>query len=144
SLDDARTLVDSNERILGTLRSNLQNLKDTNVGGANDDAIFSLEQAVTGQLGLTLQTKSQLRNLELQEDNNPSASLITLSKEATLKQLDIQKRSLDASIDIARLQVAAARVAESLTKPASPVTGTVQRIFVSPNTVVAPGIPIAV
>ena len=61
----------------------------------------------------------------------------------TLKQLDLQEKTLDMNLEIARLNVQIASILESLMYPASPFSGRVERIHVKVGQSVNPGDPIA-
>ena len=61
----------------------------------------------------------------------------------TLKQLDIQAKGLDASKEISRLQLSLAYIGEATMYPASPFSGTVERVYVHIGQMVSPGTVIA-
>jgi hypothetical protein len=89
------------------------------------------------------QLKSSLRNLEYQtDDNNPPAKLAESQKELTLKQLELQEKSLDLSKEISLLQLRLAQVNESMAYPSTPITGVVQKVHVSFGQAVQPGTPL--
>ena len=87
--------------------------------------------------------KSAQRNLEYQTDeNNPPTQLANLAKDLTLKQLDIQEKSLGLNLEISRLQLALSAINASLFHPTAPFPGVVQRVFVKVGQAVNPGTPI--
>jgi multidrug efflux pump subunit AcrA (membrane-fusion protein) len=66
-----------------------------------------------------------------------------VSRDLTLRQLDLQEKSTDLQRDVANLNAKLARVAELVFYPASPCAGVVERVYVSVGDAVSPGDKIA-
>lgn len=97
-------------------------------------------QAKAGLIASITQLKAQVRQLEYttNEDNVPD-DLENLQKDITLRQLDIQEKSLETGKEVARLSYQLAGVQASLMNPASPSNGIVQRVHVVFGQSVTPG-----
>jgi multidrug efflux pump subunit AcrA (membrane-fusion protein) len=144
SIDDTKSLISLNEQILNSLDSQLKQLEATNINGVHQQDILSIQQAKSGVLGALTNLRSGLRNTEYLSNNDEEAAQIALlSKDATLAQLELQEKSLALNRDIAQLSLRLAQVSESLMYPASPVSGTVERIHVKPGQAVNPGTVLA-
>lgn len=144
SLEDTRGLISLNEEILAAVDRNLQQLTANNVSGANDAAILTAKQGKAGISAALANLRAGLRTAEYQaSDEQTPAQLSNLSRELTLRQLELQERSLDLSRDVAELNLKLARVAEQTMFPASPCAGTVERVYVRIGDAVTPGTPIA-
>lgn len=143
SADDTRSLLQMNEDTLDTINANLTNLENAPVPNAQLQA--EANQA-KGQLEAAIvQLKAQLRQLDYQRDTDkPAAELGRLQKDIALKQLDIQEKALSLSLESSRIQRDLAGVAASLMTPATPCSGTVERVFVKPGDAVSPGTPLAI
>lgn len=131
SVDETNSLIAVNEDVLGMLDSQIQALEAINVNGSSNSAILQLKQGKAQALAGLNQAKASLRQTEYQTngDNEP-ADLARLQRDTTLKQLDIQEKSLDLNRDVALLNLRLAQIQESLMYPASPVAGKVERIYV--------------
>lgn len=91
------------------------------------------------------QLKEAVRQTQYNTDTTKMPALLTdLQKQVTLKQLDIQEKSLRLNKEVSALQVNLANVTASLMHPASPLAGTVERVFVNQGQAVSPGATIAV
>ena len=143
SQGETRSLIDLNNQILNTLNQNLADLNAGNVGGVNDDEILLTQQLKSQFQSANNQLSQTLRNAEYQSggDNNPS-HLSDLHRDMTLRQLDIQEKSLNLNVEITKLQLKAARIAESASYPSAPFKSTVQKVFVREGQFVQPGTPL--
>lgn len=145
SIDETKTLISLNDDILSTLDTNLKKLESTNSGGANDAMILSTKQLKSQFLSANNQLKSALRNTEYQtNENNPPAQLSNLQKDITIKQLELQEKSIALNLEISRLQLQLARINEGLMYPAAPFSATVQRVLVKQGQAVSPGTPLVI
>ena len=144
SLGETSDLVNANQEQLDGINDTLKTLKQSNTNGASDPQIGELEgSALQLQSGLN-QLRAAQRTSEYQASNeNPPAIIATAQKEAALKQLDIQQKTLELNRDVAHLQVQLAYVSEAAFYPASPFTGTVQNIAVVKGQTVSPGTELA-
>ena len=144
SVSDTHNLIDLNASVIVTLEQNLQNLEQNNVNGANDATILSTKQLLTQARSTNNQLYQAVRNAEYQSNSdNPPAKLSELSKDVTLKQLDVQEKALDLSKEVSRLQSALAYISASSMAPASPFNGIVERVNVVPGQTVNPGMVLA-
>lgn len=137
SLGETRDLLELNESLLSGI--------DLAISVATDSAEISSLQSQKAQLlsGIN-QIKSGLRQAELQADEDkPPFKLQNSSYDLTIKQLDLQEKSLAMSKEISHLQFKLARVQESLLYPGTPEAGVVERIHVQKNDVVNPGMKLA-
>lgn len=145
SLDDTRELIRLNEEIIGKLDASIRELQANNAGGVNDDAaILGAQQGKAAALSGLTSLRSTLRGLEYQSDESKiPAGLAVQGRDLTLKQLELQEKSLRLARDLSQLNVKIARVSESLMYPASPCAGTVERVYVKIGQTVTPGTLIA-
>lgn len=139
SLDETRTLLSFNEELLRDVESLLQSTQTP------PEEMAQAKQLRAQLLSATNQIKSALRQLEYQtNEDKPQAQLSDLGKEITLKQLDIQEKSLEMNKELLRLQLNLAFISESLMHPTSPITGVVERVFVKKGQSVTPGDPLLI
>lgn len=140
SVDDTKSLISLNENVLSMLDEQLRQLESIDVNGSSSAAILQVKQGKAAVVAGLNQAKAALRSTEYQtnSDNEPAA-LARLQKETTLKQLEVQEKSLDLNKDISLLNLRLAQIQESLMYPVSPLEGTVERIYVKVGQNVAPG-----
>jgi multidrug efflux pump subunit AcrA (membrane-fusion protein) len=140
SIDETKNLIKLNEEVIGGLDKQIKELEDTNVGGINDATITQLKGTKAQFLGALNGLKSGLRTTEyVSDDSQEPAEISRLLRDNTLRQLDVQERALELSIDLSRLSLKLAQINESLMYPASPCPGTVERIHVKVGQMVTPG-----
>lgn len=140
SLGDTRSLIAQNEEILSALDTQIRFLESNNVNGSNDAALASARQGrLAASSGLS-SLRSTLRTIEYQSDDSKTpAQLTNLSKDLTLKQLELQEKSLVLAKELSGLNLRLARVSEGLMHPATPCAGVVERVYVKVGQSVAPG-----
>jgi multidrug efflux pump subunit AcrA (membrane-fusion protein) len=144
SFNDTKSLISLNDEILKTLDQQIKNLQAINVNGASDSAILQLQQAKAQTLAGQNAARSGLRNAEyLDNDDKEAAQIGRLQRDNTIKQLELQEKTLDLNKELAGLNVRIAQINESLMYPAAPCPGTVERVFVKVGQVVNPGTLIA-
>ncbi len=144
SIDDTKAAITLSEDIIKSLDAQIAQLESTNVSGSNDAAILGAKQGKAATLSGLNQLRAGLRTTEYQTDSNKApAQMDGINKDLTLKQLDLQEKSLTLSKDIALLNVKLARVNESMMYPVSPFSGTVERVMVNPGQTVNPGMVLA-
>ncbi len=144
SVDETKNAIGLNDDILSILGRNLQNYEATNSAGQNEMLILSTKQLRSQYVGANNQLRSALRNSEYSSsDDKPPAQLSNITKDITIKQLELQEKSLELGKEISKLQVQLAYINESLMYPASPFEATVQRVHVRVGQAVTPGTPIA-
>lgn len=144
SLDETRNLINASTSVVQSVDRQIAALQQSNVNGANDATISQLTQGKLAAQGSLAQLNAQLRVSEYNtnEDRVP-AQLGDAARDLTLRQLDLQEKSLDLQRDVANLNVKLARVNEATFYPASPCAGIVERVYVSVGDSVNPGDKIA-
>nr|MBP9700690.1 biotin/lipoyl-binding protein [Candidatus Woesebacteria bacterium] len=127
SLGDTRSLIAQNEEILSALDTQIRFLEFNNVNGSNDAALASARQGRLAASSGLLSLRSSLRTIEYQSDEEKTpAQLSDLSKDLTLKQLELQEKSLVLAKELSGLNLRLARVSEGLMYPATPCGGVVE------------------
>jgi biotin carboxyl carrier protein len=145
SIGETQDLIDLNDDILSTLQKNLDQYNATNSGGMNDQAILQTKQLKSQFQSANNQLRNTLRNNQYQSDeNNPPAEIAHLQKDITIKQLELQEKTLALSAEISRLQYQVAKINEDLMFPAAPFNATVQRVLVKQGQAVSPGTPLVI
>lgn len=144
SLEESRSLLDLNESLLGTINSNLNQYEATNSAGSNDTLIFQTNTQKSQLLSAVNQLKQAIRNTEIQSGSDrPPADLSNLQREITIKNLEIQAKSLLIGHEISKLQLSLARVNEANMYPSTPFKGVVEKIHVRIGESVSPGTVLA-
>lgn len=144
SLGDTQELLRLNEELLNGLNSTLGMFEASNSAGINDQMITTLQGQKSQLLASVVQIRSQLRSLEYQATSDaPPANMAELQKSITLAQLDIQRKTLEVNLEIARLQSALSMVNASFMNPSSPFDATVEKVDVEVGQLVNPGTIIA-
>lgn len=141
SIEETKTIISLNEEILASIEDQIEFLETS---GADEADIMTAKQAKVGVLTGLNGLKTALRNSEYQGgDDHEPAQLAEKSRDLTLRQLDIEERSLNLSLEIGKLNLRMAQISESLMYPASPVNGVVERINVKVGQAVNPGTVLA-
>ena len=140
SLQDTRDLVSLNESIINTLNQNETDLRNNNTNGTNDALILQTQQQrAASQAGLN-QLRTGLRQSELQSASDKSpAQLSDLQKDITLKQLDLQEKALNLSLQTSALQLQIAQVSEAQFFPSAPFAAKIQRVHIKEGQAINPG-----
>jgi RND family efflux transporter MFP subunit len=140
SLDDTNSLINANQSQLDQMNQTLSALQAANGSGANNDQIAQLQASINQAQGGLNQLKSAQRSLDYQSANDkPPAQLAGFQQDIALKQLDVQEKSLEMGKEVSRLQLSLAYINEATMYPASPFSGTVERINVHVGQSVSPG-----
>lgn len=139
---DTQALADLNRTIVDAMASNIAYLEGTNVAGANDTAILQAKQQISQFQAALAQTNSSFKNLQIQSGSD-STSIANLGHEIALKQLEVQEKALNMSLEISRLSYNMALVNEANMYPSTPFAGTVNKIFVHIGDNVNPGMVLA-
>jgi multidrug efflux pump subunit AcrA (membrane-fusion protein) len=137
---ETNSLLNMNQDILRRINDNLETLEQNNPDGINDPLILQTRQAQAQvQQGINV-LQSQIRNFDYQNNtDNPPTKTANINKEVTLKQLEIQEKTLSLNKEVAALQVSLAAISESLMFPVSPCGGSVEKIHVVKGELVNPG-----
>lgn len=142
SLEDTRGLIDLNNDILNTLKSNLT----TEQNGANDpQTVMGLKQVIGQYQSAVAGLKSQLRANEYTANGDkPAAALANISRDIAQKQLNIQERALKLAQETSALSLKLAQIQEASYFPSAPFAGVIERVYVNPGDSVNPGTPLVV
>ena len=140
---DTQSLFDLNKTIVDSISQNITNLQASNVGGINDTLILQSKEQLSQFQSAMVQTNSAYKNLQLQGNSAPTSEFAALQYQITQKQLDVQQKALDMSLEIARLQYNLALVNEANMYPSTPFAGTVDRVFVKIGDSINPGMVLA-
>jgi multidrug efflux pump subunit AcrA (membrane-fusion protein) len=144
SIDDTKNLLTLNESIANTLADQIKTLEKDNADHSNDALILQTKQSLAQVQSGLLNLRSGLRNSEYQSAGDKApANLATIQKDLTVKQLDLEEKSLELNKQLSKLNLTVSQIMEALMYPASPVTGIVERVYVSPGQSINPGTPIA-
>ncbi len=141
SLEETRGLLDLNEALLSQTSTNIDNLKQaTAPADLTNPLIFQAETQRSQLIAGVNQLRQAVRNTEAQAaGDRPQAELSNLQREITLKNLEIQEKSLLMGHEVAKLQLALAQVAEAAMYPTTPFQGVVERVHVRVGEAVNPG-----
>ncbi len=140
SINDTQSVINLNNDIISSLQANIDTLSPD---PANAALVLSTKQLLSQFQSANAQLNNSIRNAQYQSDtNNAPTALANLQKDITLKQLDIQDKTLDLNREISKLQLQLARVNEALMFPSAPFSGTVQKVFVRVGQAVSPGMPL--
>ncbi len=142
SLSDTQSLIDLNQTIVTSLDTNIATLKQT---PGNEALILSAQQLKSQYLSALSSGRASLRSGQYNSasDKQP-AQLSDITRELTIKQLDVQAKQLDLNKEVSRLQSQIAYVNEGLMYPVAPFNSTIQRVLVKEKTVVTPGTPLMI
>lgn len=131
SIDETKSLISLNQNVISMMDSQLAGLEMINVNGSSNSAILQLKQGKAQVLSGLNQAQSALRSSEYQTNNdNEPGQLAVLQRDVTLKQLDLQERTLSLNKEIALLNVRLSQIQESLMYPVAPFDGVVERVYV--------------
>lgn len=143
SISSTQSLISLNNTILSTLNQNLSQYQASNSAGVNNANILATQilqsqfQSANNTLNQTL-----LTNQYQSGDSNTPAELARLQRDITLKQLELQQKTLNLNLEVSKLQVQVAQINEATMYPAAPFSSTVQRVFVKVGEAVTPGTPL--
>lgn len=122
SLSDTHELIDLNEQILNSIPDTPENAS-----------------AIAGQKAALSQLRATLRANEYQAaSDKPAADLSNIQRELSLKQLEVQEKSLVLGLEISRLQLSLAAASEAAYFPTSTVSGVVEKVHVEKDSPVSP------
>lgn len=138
SIDDTKTQISLNESILASVDTFLA----SETPGTPEYVALQGQRA--GILAALSGLRQGLRQTEYQTSGEHApARLSDLSRELTLKQLEVEEKALQMGKDIAKLNLSIAYMSERFNYPASPNKGVVERVYVRPGDVVNPGMVLA-
>ena len=140
SATETAGLISLNQDILTALDSQLNQLQANSASGSADSLILQTKQAKTGVVSALNSLQTAQRTAQLQSDGGKApAQLADLSKDLTLKQLDLEEKSLNLNREISQLNLRIAQVTESLMYPSSPCDGVIERVNIFIGQSVTPG-----
>lgn len=137
SVNRTDDLIDLNESILDTINTQIKNLENS---GASDSDTLALRQ----QRSQVESALNQLKTSEATDKNNidndsDNSELNNLKRDVSVKQLDLERKALDLNLTTSSLQYRLAQLTESFNYPASPFTGTIQKVYVKEGDNINPG-----
>lgn len=144
SVSDTENALRQNESLVEDITRQIEALSSN---PTPDPTVVAQIGQLRGQRAQIESGVVQLRNAYRQsiyqsdEDNAP-AELAVLSKDATLRQLELQEKAVVLSKQVSELQLKLAQVQESLFNPVAPGSGVVERVFVTSGQTVNPGAPL--
>lgn len=137
SIEEAKKLQGVVGQVIERIQYDIQNTTD-------DDIAHGLRQQLISYQGVYNQTTAQLQNLEYATDLDSSPeTLANLNKDLVYQSTEIQLKSAEIGLDIARLNMQAAQIAAGMMRTVAPFSGIIERIYVTPGEYVNPGQPIA-
>ncbi len=140
SNDDTKSLLSLNQDILTVLATDLDNQIKNN---AASSVIQAARVAKAPYQTAVNQLQAQVRATDYSTNTDNSPTKITnLNKDIVLKQLELQEKALVLSKEISQIQLNLAAVNEAIMFPATPCTGTVQKVYVHVGQLVNPGTPL--
>ena len=140
SISETNDVINLNNQVI----SGLQIALDAAIANGNQQETSTFRPLLVQAKSANLQLNQASRSAQFQASaDKPPAQLSNLGREVALKQLEIQEKALDLSLEASRLQKALAYIAASAMAPASPFAGVVERVHVLPGQFVNPGTPIA-
>lgn len=136
SIDETKDLIELNEEIIDYIDEQIA-IAET---AGDEDEVASQKQIKYSYLSSLNAAKANLRSLEYDSDDNEiPAQMANLTKDRTLKALDLQEKVLTLNLEISRLQYQIDKINESLSYPASFSNGNIEKIHVRPGQMVDPG-----
>jgi multidrug efflux pump subunit AcrA (membrane-fusion protein) len=142
SLDATRNQLSATQSIIDSLDKTISDLENT-TGQETEILLTSTKQLRNQFLGAKNQLQTALNQTEYQTGtDNPPQELTRLAREVTLKQLDIQSRSLTLNQEVAKLNHRLAALTASLNYPAAPFSGIIEAVYVRYGQAVTPGTPL--
>lgn len=136
SINDTRDLLNLNTNIINQLKLGIQQ-------ESNPQLALPLQQQLAQIQGGTNQLSTALRTSEFQVNEEGTArELENINRDIALKQLEVQEKALNLSLQAAGIQLQLAKVQEANMFPATPFSGTVQRVHVKVGDSVNPGTPL--
>jgi RND family efflux transporter MFP subunit len=144
SVGETNDLINANQTQLDQMKQQLTVLQALPPSKETNAAIAELQAGILQAQGGINQLKQAQRTTEFQASNDKSPALLSnLQKDVTLKQLEVQEKTLQLNKDVSKLQVNLAYVNESLMYPTSPFSGTVEKISVKEGQSVSAGTVLA-
>ena len=141
SLQETRNLISLNDSILSTLRTNLTTYE---TAGDATNTLYT-KQSISSYTSANNSLRNALRNNEYSSagDKNP-AQISDLTREISIKQLELQEKAIDLNRDVTRIQYQISQVQAAAMYPSSPFNATVQRVLVKMGEAVSPGTPLVI
>lgn len=144
SIDETKSIISLNQNVISMMDTQITGLEAINVNGSSNSAILQLKQGKAQVLSGLNQAQAALRNSEYQTNNdNEPGQMAVLQRDVTLKQLDLQERTLSLNKEIASLNMRLSQIQESLMYPVAPFDGVVERIYVKVGQNVSSGTVLA-
>ena len=131
ALSNINDQISLDKSILDTLENNINTLEKAADTEANRTLILTTKQYKSQYLSAIGQLESSVRSIDYStNDDKYPAKLSNLAREITLKQLDLQEKSLDLNKEVGLLSLRISQISESLMYPSVPFTGTIEKVYV--------------
>lgn len=136
--------VKLSESLLDDINNSISNLESMPSSSASANTLQAAQSSKAQLLAGLEQLRSSQRQISYQsDDENPPAKMGKLTKDITIKQLDLSEKALDLTKQTAALQVRLAQIAENASKPAAPFAGVIEDVYIHQGMMVSPGTPVA-
>jgi multidrug efflux pump subunit AcrA (membrane-fusion protein) len=143
SVSRTRDQLNQAQSILNILNDNLATLESATQSAQNQALILSTKQLQSQFISANNQLESLLDQTEYQVNaDNPPQQLSKTATDITLTQLELQAKSLDLNLEVARLNYRLASINASLNYPSAPFAGKIERVHVRYGQAVNPGTPL--
>jgi multidrug efflux pump subunit AcrA (membrane-fusion protein) len=144
SIADTKSLINENQNVVDSLAAHIAYLESINNDGGQNAFIVQAKQGKAGaQAGLN-SLRVALANAEYQVNGDKAPTSISNTQhDMAIAQLDLQEKSLDLNRELAKLNLQIAQISEALMYPASPVSGVVERVYVTPGQNITAGTVLA-
>jgi multidrug efflux pump subunit AcrA (membrane-fusion protein) len=144
SLSSINEQVSLSESILDDINDSISNLEVMPSSSASANTLQAAKSSKAQLLAGLEQLRSSQRQISYQtEDENPPAKIGELTRDITIKQLDLSEKALDLTKQTAALQVRLAQIAENASRPVAPFAGVIEEVYIRPGMMVSPGTPVA-
>lgn len=143
SVSETQNLLNLDQDIINTLDQNLSNLQSSNSNGQNDALILQTKQLKSQFQAAINGLNQSLRNTQFQSsDTNPPADIARIQRDISLKQLDIQEKTLELNKEVSRLQSVLADINAEVMHPRAPFSGKIERVYTKAGQAITPGTPL--
>lgn len=130
-------LIDLNEQILDSINIKIESTSDSEQISNLKNQKSQVLATINGLKSSIESVKNSSKNDGFDEDNNDNV------RDVAVKNLEIERKALDLSIQTSKLQLDLAKITESFNHPVSPIVGTVEKVYVKNNETVNAGTKLA-
>ncbi|MCS7092605.1 MAG: HlyD family secretion protein, partial [Patescibacteria group bacterium] len=139
TLGRSKEILSLSESLLTDIQKSKDTLINYNTNGQNDAQIAQIKQSEISLLSSISALKSSIDQSEFStSDKNSPAQISNITKELTIKQLDVQKNTLENTKKINELNLLLAQINLNNFVPSSPCNGILNQINVNKFDIVNP------